>query len=322
MKNKRVWQFIHECVQQQIPVLLLAVIESHGASPGKAGFKMAVAASGERCGTIGGGAMEVTWVNRSLQILAEPDQSAAIRKLFHSRETGHEQSGLICSGSQSILFRPLMQSLRQDIDGIMSMYDQHGAGSLEISSSGFAFSTNSRNAVDYSFQMTSEAEWLYRENLGVLDTVYIVGSGHVGLALSRIMATLDFRVVVLDDRPDAETFVQNSFAHEKICAAYDTVGNHMPGMNREYVAVVTTAYKTDEAALQSILKKNPKYVGLMGSEAKTRQIFDDLRQVGVPEESLLKIHVPIGVPISSHTPEEIAVSVAAEIIKERNESGV
>ena len=281
---------------------------------------MGVAANGERCGTIGGGAMEVTWVDRSLKILAVPDPPADVRHLFHTRETKHEQSGLICSGSQSVLFRPITQNQRQDVDGIIRMYDQHGAGSLEISPTDFAFSPNHRNEVDYTFQLKSDADWLYRENLGVLDTVYIVGSGHVGLALSRIMSTLDFRVVVFDDRPDAETFLQNAFAHEKFCASYNTVGNYMSGANREYVAVVTTAYKTDEAALQSILNKNPKYVGLMGSEAKTKQIFGDLREVGVLEENLQRIHVPIGVPISSHTPEEIAISIAAEIIKERNES--
>ncbi|MBI5471952.1 MAG: XdhC family protein [Ignavibacteriae bacterium] len=320
MKNKSVWQFILDCLQRQSPVLLIAVVESHGASPGKAGFKMAVAANGERRGTIGGGIMEMTWIERSAEILSHPDAPTSVRHLFHSRESKHEQSGLICSGSQSVLFRVMTPKHLPDVENIVRVYNEFGVGTLQISATDFSFWPNRRNDVDCEFTLTSETDWKYKENLGVLDSVYVVGSGHVGLALTRIMSTLDFRVVVFDDRPEAETFAENTFAHGKVCTSYDKVGDHMLGTGREYVAVVTTAYKTDEAALLSIFQKNPKYIGLMGSDAKADQIFADLSRAGVSNEILQRIHVPIGIPIASHTPEEIAISIAAEIIKERNDS--
>jgi xanthine dehydrogenase accessory factor len=320
MKNKHVWQFVFDCLQKEIPVILLAVVESAGASPGKAGFKMAIAANGERCGTIGGGIMEVNWVEQSRQWLRSGNVPLAVRKIFHSREAKHEQSGLICSGSQTMLTLPLGESAKRWVREILSTYEQKKYARLEISPNGMLFEPNQLYDEEYALSFRRENEWSYKENLGVLDTVYIVGSGHVGLALSRVMSTLDFRVVTIDDRAAVETFAKNTFAHDKIVSTYDAVGDIIRDGSRSYVAVVTTAYKCDEAALKSIINKNLKYVGLMGSDAKTEQIFGDLRTEGISDEQLRRIHTPIGLQIASHTPEEIAVSIAAEIIKVKNGS--
>ncbi len=320
MRTKRVWQFAFDCLQQEIPVMLLAVVESAGASPGKAGFKMAIAANGEHCGTIGGGIMEATWVEQSRQWLRNGDVPLTVRKIFHSRDTKHEQSGLICSGSQTILTIPLGKGETRWIAEILRTYEQKQHARVKLSPHGILLEPQQLYDEDVAFSFRSENEWCYKENLGVLDTVYIIGSGHVGLALSRVMATLDFRVVVMDDRGSVETFAKNTYADEKILASYDTLGEYVREGKRSYIAVVTTAYKSDEAALKSIIHKQVNYIGLMGSRAKTKQIFDDLKNEGMTEEQLQRIHTPIGIPIASHTPEEIAVSIAAEIIKVKNGS--
>ncbi len=298
--------------------MLLAVVESHGASPGKAGFKMAVAASGERHGTIGGGVMEVNWVEQSLQMLSKQSHVSSVRKLFHSKETMYEPSGLICSGSQTILLKPLYPDSESIVDEIVRTFDENAVGGLRISSQGLWFQPGQQYPTDRRFMYNAEHDWAYEENVGVLDTIYIVGSGHVGLALSRVMATLDFRVIVIDDRHDLETFVHNTFAHKTIFSAYKAIGNYISGNSHEYVAVVTTAYKSDAAALKAIIGKNLQYIGLMGSAAKTKQIGDELRMAGISEDLFRRVHTPIGLPIGSHTPEEIAISIAAEIIKKRN----
>lgn len=320
MKNKILWQFIDERLHSDVPVMLLTVVESHGASPGKAGFRMAIAADGEHHGTIGGGVMEVNWVEQSLQLLSQRSRSSTVRKLFHSRETIYEPSGLICSGSQTILLMPLYQDSESIIHEILHTFDEHRVGGLRMSGREFTFDPHKRYSVDRRFVYRDEHDWAYEENIGVLDTIYIVGSGHVGLALSRVMSMLDFRVVVIDDRPDVETFKNNTFAHLKIYSKYDNIGSYISGDPHEYVALVTTAYKSDEAALKSIIEKQVRYIGLMGSPAKTRQIVDDLKALGISEDKFSRVRNPIGLPIASHTPEEIAISIAAEIIKERNGS--
>lgn len=307
-------------LQNQFPVMLMTVVESHGASPGKAGFAMAVAANGERCGTIGGGAMEVKWVGQSLTLLAEESRTPIVRKLFHSRETTQESSGLICAGSQTILLKPLYPDSLKTVAEIANTFVEHLFGMLRITPDEFGIKHELRNGEDTSFTYNAAHDWIFEQNVGVLDTVYVIGSGHVGLALSRIMSTLDFRVVVIDDRADAATFVDNCFAHQRIHSSYDEIGKFLCGNERKYVAIVTTAYKCDEAALKAIISLNAKYIGLMGSAAKTKQIFEDLKNDGFTEDQLKRIHTPIGIPIESETPEEIAVSIAAEIIMVKNES--
>lgn len=320
MKNQILWQFIDQRLRSNVPIMLLTVVESHGASPGKAGFRMAIAADGERRGTIGGGVMEVSWAEQSLELLLQHSRSSELRKLFHSRETIHERSGLICSGSQTILLTPLYQDSEVIIHEILQTFEEHHVGGLQMSGQEFTFNPHERYAVDRRFVYRDEHDWAYEENIGVLDTIYIVGSGHVGLALSRVMSMLDFKVVVIDDRPDVETFKNNRFAHQKINSKYDNIGGYISGDSHEYVAVVTTAYKSDEAALKSIIEKQVRYIGLMGSPAKTKQIVDDLKTFGISQEKFSRVRNPIGLPIASHTPEEIAISIAAEIIKERNGS--
>jgi xanthine dehydrogenase accessory factor len=209
---------------------------------------------------------------------------------------------------------------RDVVNKIAERYAQKKYGELEISPRGLALHTDTLNDDDVWFSSRREDDWLYKENVGVLDTIYIVGSGHVGLALSRVMATLDFRVVAIDDRGTVETFAKNAYADEKILSTYDKLGDFVRDGNRSYVAVVTTAYKSDEAALKSLFAKQPHYIGVMGSAAKLKQIFDDLKNEGISDEQLNRIHAPIGVQIGSHTAEEIAVSIAAEIIKVRNGS--
>ncbi len=279
---------------------------------------MAVALSGERRGTIGGGVMEVKSVDDAIQSLREGTVLSRIRKVFHSRESLFEQSGLICSGTQTLLAMSLDQSFRTAIDEIVQTFDRKIFGRLVIGPDTFLFESNQRLAADYSFTYSQPNEWVYKENVGVLDTVYIVGSGHVGFALSRIMATLDFHVVVIDERPSVETFLLNSYAHTKITLRYEDIGSVISVAGRSYVAVVTTAYESDERALKAVIGKNLHYIGLMGSPSKTRTIVRDLRSQDVTEEQLQQIHNPIGLPIASNTPEEIAISIAAEIIKAKN----
>ncbi|HXG01693.1 MAG TPA: XdhC family protein [Bacteroidota bacterium] len=317
--QREVWDFLASHLRNRKRVALLAVLESSGASPGRAGFVMSVAESGERIGTIGGGIMEVQWAERALAaIRTETLPHPVVKRLYHSAETRFEPSGLICSGWQTVLLKPLDIVALPVVQQIREAFDRHSCGRLRIGPSEFAFQPDLRDATDTHFVWSDENSWQYEQAVGVLDTVFVVGSGHVGLALCRIMATLDFRVVVFDDRPTVETFVHNTFAHQKHCCSYDRIGQWIDGNAHEYVAVVTTGYKSDEAALRALVRKNVRYIGLMGSAAKTAQVFSDLRREGIDEAFLRRIRTPIGLPIASHTPQEIAISIAAEIIQLRN----
>ncbi len=321
MRNKEVWQFIRQSLESRTPTVLLAVVQSQGASPGKAGFKLALNAAGEKSGTIGGGIMEVRWIDRTLQMLRDHSITQSIHHLHHSAETVHESSGLICSGSQVLLVYPITSEMTPAVEEIVTAFDRHEKLGLRIAPEGMSTGMVERYPRAPVFHFASRDDWRYEEQAGMLDTVYVVGSGHVGFALCKLLSTLDFHVVVIDDRPEVDTFVSNTFAHRKLSMPYSRIGDIISGSEQEYVVIVTTAYKSDEEALKAIAGKNVRYVGLMGSEAKTAQILSDLTRDGMAESFLRNVRSPIGLPIRSHTPEEIAVSIAAEIIKERNDTG-
>jgi xanthine dehydrogenase accessory factor len=141
-----------------------------------------------------------------------------------------------------------------------------------------------------------------------------VGGGHVSLALSQVVSNLEFEISVLDDRAELPTLATNHFAHYKHQIDYEML-SIAPGPHR-YVVVMTVGYRTDLVALRRLLGHDYRYLGVMGSAAKVAELRRVLAEEGF---DLSRLHGPIGVPISSRLPEEIAVSVAAELIGVRNE---
>ena len=130
---------------------------------------------------------------------------------------------------------------------------------------------------------------------------------------------LEFYIHVYDNRPALNTLLENEYAHEKIIVEdYSELKDIIPeGMNN-YVVVMTMGYRSDDIVIRSLLHKRFRYLGMLGSQAKIDQLFEAYKAAGIPAQVLHSIHAPIGMQIKSKTPEEIAVSIAAEIIRERN----
>ncbi|MBX3470633.1 MAG: XdhC family protein [Planctomycetes bacterium] len=145
----------------------------------------------------------------------------------------------------------------------------------------------------------------------------ICGSGHIALALARLAAPLDFRVTVLDDRPqflNAERFP----GARLILGEFDDTLARWRAPRGAFVAVVTRGHRHDQACLEWALRQDaPRYVGLVGSRAKIRKLLLRARERGLPEEQLEAVRAPIGLDIGSVTVEEIALSVAAELVAVR-----
>ena len=110
----------------------------------------------------------------------------------------------------------------------------------------------------------------------------------------------------------------NVYAQEKHVVSYNSLGKHVSEGERSYVVIMTYGHLADEKVLRQLAGKKLRYLGLLGSPAKIAQIFASLKKKGVSAASLKKVHAPVGLPIHSHTPEEIAISIAAEIIQVKN----
>ena len=148
-------------------------------------------------------------------------------------------------------------------------------------------------------------------------TLCLFGAGHVAQPLARMAKAAGFRVEVADDRvkfanrarfPEADAIVVDSFPE---AAARMTLGRN------SYAVVVTRGHKGDTETLQAVLGRDLRFVGLLGSRPKMVHIFADLEERGVPPAELARVHSPLGIEIGAESPEEIAVSILAEMIAVR-----
>jgi xanthine dehydrogenase accessory factor len=144
--------------------------------------------------------------------------------------------------------------------------------------------------------------------------VYVFGAGHVGYFVGRMAFDVGFRVHVIDDR---EKFASTERFGSGIDVIVDDIPTWLEGHRlppTAYAVVVTRGHRHDLDALRALARQSLRYLGLIGSKAKVKRIFDALREEGVSPETLRPIHAPIGLDIGAITPQEIAVSIVAELI--------
>lgn len=302
------WQHALQALADGRPTVLVVVVDHAGSVPGTTGATMVVT-DDAAVGTVGGGVAEHDMIDRARRCHGSPE--------LVTIEHTPRRSGSLCSGKHTLALIPLIDLDLPSVHAIVTTLESEGTGTVRLSQEGLAYDPDIEEPVRFE---RYDGEWSFVTPIGRLDTLYIVGGGHVSLALSRTMASLPFRVVVLDDRPELPTMVANSFAHETHVIDYREVVHHIPEGERSWVVVMTYGHENDALVLRQLLGKSFRYLGLLGSTAKVDRLFAKFRGDGVSESDLGRMSAPIGVPIGSHTPEEIAISIAAEIIRVRNDS--
>lgn len=156
------------------------------------------------------------------------------------------------------------------------------------------------------------------EVLAAAPALVVLGGGHVGLALAKLALEMGYEVLVGDDRKEyarPERYPSGVRAF-RAGRDYEVPAEILPPGRDLYVAVVTRCWETDLVALRPWLRDaipGLRYLGVIGSKRKVRGVFDRLREQGFPEDAIAKIHGPIGLSIGAVTPEEVAVSILAEI---------
>ena len=315
MNNQRdFWLKVQTQLQNGGPLALLCVVESIGSSPGRAGFKMCIAPNSALFGSIGGGIMEKKLVDLTTDLMGKMQAFPYLKRQVHQADLGKDRSGMICSGEQTVAgFLLHGQEADLLVAAILAAFDDRiQPCELEYSARGIRIvPAGERGALP-------DAEWCFYETLGTQLRIAIVGAGHVSLALSRQMEMLGFHITVFDDRQGLNTWEANTWAHEKRLMDYADMAAHLPSDPDLYVVLASVGYRTDDIVLRQLIRNHYKYLGMLGSAEKVRVMFEAMRSDGFTEEELARVHTPIGLPIHSRTPEEIAVSIAAEIIGVRN----
>ena len=142
----------------------------------------------------------------------------------------------------------------------------------------------------------------------------LFGAGHCSIALSEMAARTGFLVTVVDDRPEWANAQRHPYAASIVCRPFDEAAEVLQFQPDTFIAIMTHGHKFDEMAVRQCLGKQYKFLGLLGSDKKVRQVFERLQNDGYDESALRTISAPVGFDIGSHTPEEIAVSILAQMI--------
>lgn len=151
-------------------------------------------------------------------------------------------------------------------------------------------------------------------------TAYIFGGGHVAYALEPVLRHVDFRTIVIDDREEYANSIRYPHAERTIVTDdFDHAFDEIETDDDSYIIIVTRGHRGDLQVLRQALKRPYAYLGMIGSRRKNSLLFDTLKEEGITDEQISTVHAPIGLSIGSETPEEIAVSIVAEIIQCRAE---
>jgi xanthine dehydrogenase accessory factor len=298
----------------------LVVANTHG-SPGTVGARLLIDADGSTLGTIGGGIMEANLVRAARDGLrAGKYAPPSLERLEHRDKPGTAHpSGLICAGEQTNLdlwLRPDRDAAPIRAFCAALDADVGEASTLQIDAGGLRVT----RANDIGMQLSRDGErWCWREGSVNPERLAIVGGGHCGKALARLATVVGYRVEVFDTRAealagDADWPVE---VRRHLLTNYADLPARLRWPELTTVAVMTAAMTQDVEALTALADVNVHWLGVMGSAAKIHEIRARLAARGIAQERIDAIHGPIGLPMKSDTPPEIAVSIVAQWLAAR-----
>lgn len=305
--------------------VLCSIFATSGSSPRGAGAKMAVFADGTTLGTVGGGAVELHSTQRALEAIRT---GGSALKSYDLRPNDVADIGMICGGRVTVyfqLFSPQQEAdiavlrrwcelLDQDIDlWLLLALDSERVREFRVL-------TRSEIPQEQKKLFTSRAVWdgeLYVEPLARAGKACIFGGGHVGRALAPVLANVGFRVVVFDDREALAKKENYPAADEVVYGDFRAIYDKVTLTPNDYAVIMTPGHQADYEILAQALRSEATYIGCIGSQGKVAKTRARLLEAGFDEADIARIHSPIGLPILAETPEEIAISIAAEMIEHR-----
>jgi xanthine dehydrogenase accessory factor len=319
-------------------VVLCSILASSGSSPRGAGAKMAVFADGSTRGTIGGGAVERIAAGEALEVHRS---GKSFRKAFCLAPNQVADIGMICGGNVTVYYQFFDAAKKENIALLEAILGQLAAGKnawlvmqmtdglvdeygLYDEEHGLRF-CKKLTLSELRPMMQTRAVYetgepsRYVEPLSRAGRVYIFGGGHVGRELAPVLSHVDFRVTVFDNRESFAKPENYPAAEEVIFGSFENIGEKLTITKDDCVVVMTPGHLADRAVLLQAMRSPAYYIGCIGSRRKIAGTNAFLMENGIPEAELARIHAPIGLPILAETPAEIAISVAAEMIRCRAE---
>ena len=310
-----VWHAAADLIRQSRSGALATVARVRGSTPVPAGTKMLVGAEGRLIGSVGGGCVEAEVIGAALEAQAR-QRPALLTHHLNADLAG--DLGLSCGGTVDIFVEPLLAD-----EAYVRVLDAAAAAEAGLVRTATewgsarplkTFEPLARAALTGAAATLTRDGRFMEERLVPAPRVFVFGAGHVGAAIARAAAAAGFRVVVIDDRSeyaDASRFADDIAV---LAADVETALARYPLTVGDAVVIATRGHRNDALILERVATSPAGYVGLLGSRRKKAVVTKGLKAAGVPAKSLQRVRVPVGLPIGAVTPEEIAVSVVAELI--------
>lgn len=326
-------QAIIQTLEEQKALIIVCVLASSGSTPRGSGATMLVFEDGHTEGTIGGGAVEHAAQLHAKELL-QSRSSDTVGYCLNKNDVA--DLGMICGGDVTVYFQylqgqeqlPLFRYLKEAYDQnrrswlirrienrsvtSMGIYDREGLHFGDGISQDVLQKAIRPNAV----YLNGEPSY-YIEPVAETGFVYVFGGGHVSQELVPMLAHVHFPVIVFEDR---EAFADPALfpgAYDVILGDFQQIEASITLSEEDYVVIMTRGHQADFEVLAQCLKHSLSYIGCIGSRSKIAATKQRLIGLGYPEDCYDRVHSPIGIDIKGETPEEIAVSITAELILHR-----
>ena len=344
-----VFKGIIEESKQKQDFAVATVVKTKGSTPQKTGAKLLIKSDGSSTGTLGGGCVEGDIWFAATEILKAKNTSEF--KEYYLNEDIAARDGLVCGGTMYFLIEPFYQDqlFNSFATNVIKSYN----GKEPVGLATVIYNKTSKPGKKIYFDSQGNSSELFNEfninetvknniiellpygkskmidideNISVYietyashPTLILIGGGHISKSLVPLAKSLGFKIIVIDDREDFANSNRFPEAELTIVSNYNNLFNSNKfSINKNSMIVIATrGHNFDDIALESAIITNAGYIGLVGSERKAIMIFEQLLVRGLDIEKLKTIQTPIGLDIKAATPEEIAVSIIAELVQFR-----
>lgn len=348
---------IHELLQKGKKVVLARIIRQQGSTPRDVGTRCLILEDGSLMGTIGGGLLEHQVLERAKALFQTGDSAIVRFDLAGDDAAGTEMlcggavdvyleplfpenraavrlldrcSTLIVEGLRGAMLTVVSEGIGYMEESCRLLVEEDGTTTGEIS----AFSRdgtdpmkidpatiNLKKILETEISILVETgksrQPVFVEPVRPFDTLYLFGAGHIARVLATLAGMVGFRVVVIDDRCEFANKGRFPTAVDILVTPFAEAFNRIRINTSSYITIISRGHTHDLDILRESLETNSAYIGMIGSRRKRDVIYRSLIQEGVSKERLDRVHSPIGLDIGAETPEEIAVSIIAELIRER-----
>jgi xanthine dehydrogenase accessory factor len=330
-------------------IAIVTIALQTGSTPRESGAKMAVRADGSIIGTVGGGLMEANCIELGRALLKDGSPAAAVRTFDLTNEEA-AKAAMVCGGRLTVVAERFGRSGEsqntQGLQALRSVILHLEKGCACRLQTDYAWLTAAEPAghaamggreelkymrpVSHDVSISGgdaplrdleagldchEAGCRFTEGFSPCARLYIFGGGHVALPTAQLARTVGFAVTVLDDRAEFACHERFPDSDVRVLPDFESAFAGLHVTPNDFLVIMTRGHMHDRTVLEQALETPARYVGMIGSRRKRDALYDVLRQRGVSEGAIARCHCPIGLSIQAQTPEEIAVSIVAELIQ-------